>query len=151
MKIDDRIEAPVRDLFSAVVKSNEEEFAKVLRGLSDQASQVKALELAIAVCGFVLIDTYGRRPTASETEEIAQVIVDAGGWVPLTVPEVSKFLTVTLDGKPLAQTFGAENAFFLAFIITGTLLGASPKIGEGEWWFNYLDRVEAAIEATPAS
>jgi hypothetical protein len=47
--------------------------------------------------------------------------------------------------------FGAENAFFPAFIITGILPVASPKGGEGEFWFNYLDRVEAAIEATPAS
>lgn len=151
MKFDDRIESTVRDLFNAVVKSKEGDFEAALRELPDEASRHKALELAVAVCGFVVIDTYDRRPTADETREIAQGVVEAGSWMPLSEQEVATFLTAALNGRPLVEAVGAENAFFLAFIITGILLVASPKVGEGEFWFNYLDRVEAAIEAAPAS
>ncbi|MET8153298.1 hypothetical protein ACIBSW_19310 [Actinoplanes sp. NPDC049668] len=151
MKIDDRIESTVRDLLNAVVKSKENDFEVTLRELPDSASREKALELAVAVCVFVVIDTYDRRPMPDEIREIAQDVVEAGSWMSLTEQEVAQFLTAALDGKPLAQVLDAHSAFFLAFIITGILLVASPKVGEGELWFNYLDRVEAAIEATPAT
>jgi hypothetical protein len=151
VKIDDRIESTVRDLFNAVVKSKENDFEVTLTELPDSTSREKALELAVAVCVFVVIDTYGRRPTQGEIHEIAQDVVEAGSWVSFTQQEIAAFLTGVLDGKPLTQALGAENAFFLAFIITGILLVASPKVVEGEFWFNYLDRVEAAIEAAPAS
>jgi len=146
MVIDKKIEASVRSLLNAAVKSDESAFEDAARSLSDGESQTKALELAVAICLYVIFDTYDGKPTAGDVEEIAQAVVEMGSWATLTSQEVSKFLGSVLNGKALAEVFDPQSAFFLTFIITGSLLAASPKISKGEWWFNYLDRVEAAIE-----
>lgn len=147
MEIDDRTEAAVRNLFNAVVKSDENEFDAAVRALPDDESRQKALELAISICAFVLIDTYDRRPTAGDLELVSQAVVEMESWVSPGAQEVSNFLTSVINGRPLTESLDPQSAFFLTFIITGSLLAASPKIQDGEWWFNYLDRVEAAIES----
>ena len=42
------------------------------------------------------------------------------------------------------------SAVVLAFVVAASLLSSRPK-NEGEWWFNYLDKVEAAPASPPSA
>ena len=55
-------------------------------------------------------------------------------------------LSAVTTGKPprLANTAGSVSA---VFVVAANLLATASQPDEGEWWFNYLDKVEAAIEA----
>jgi hypothetical protein len=145
------VEPLVRRVLGTVVKRNEGEFDAALLALPDDETRAKSLELAVTICAFVLLDTYEGRPSPAEIRLAAGTVAEMEQWAMLIAEEVSTFLNAVLDRRPLAGTLDPQTAVMLTFIVTGSLLAASPKIGEGEWWFNYLDRVEAAIEATPGS
>jgi hypothetical protein len=150
MIVDDRVEPLVRRILGTVVKRNDDGFEAALRVLSDEDTRRKALELAVAICAFALLDAYGELPTSDDVELLAQQVAEMEEWSSLQPGEISAFLMAILEHRPLTDVLDPETAFFAAFIVTGSLLAASPRIGEGEWWFNYLDRVEAIIEATPS-
>ncbi|MFC7548007.1 hypothetical protein [Plantactinospora sp. GCM10030261] len=151
MIIDDQIEPRVRRILGNVVRREEDEFDSSLRALADPESRAKAIELALTICAFALHDTFDGRPSSEDVRSAAETVADMERWATLTPEEVAAFLTAVLDGKPLNEVLDDATAVMSTFIITGSLLAASPKVGENEWWFNYLDRIEAAIEAAPAS
>jgi hypothetical protein len=150
MVIDTQIEPIVRSIFGAVVKRDEDKLDASLKAFPDSAARLEGLKLAIAICGFVVFDAYDGKPTTKEISLLAAEIASLEGWSALTTSEVDKFLDAVLNGKPLGDAFDPTTATMLTYIVTGCLLSSSVKLQEGEWWFNYLDRVEAAIEATPA-
>lgn len=147
MVIDDQVEPLVRRILDAVVKCDEDEFDAALSALSSEDVLPKALELAGAICLYALFDAYEGRPTAEEINLVAETVAEMETWVPLTAGEVNTLLVTLMDNNQLADRFEAQTAVVYTFIVTGSILAASPKIKKGEWWFNYLDRVEAAIEA----
>lgn len=147
MKFDDQTESASRSILDAVVKSDKSAFDEAVRALGQDGRAAKALELTTAILSYVLFDTYEGRPTPGDIDLAASTVAEMEPWASLTPAEVRTYLTGLLDGKPLAEIIDPQSVFFLTFIITGSILAASPKIREGEWWFNYLDRVEAAIEA----
>jgi hypothetical protein len=147
MNFDDQTEGSLRSILDAVVKSDTEAFDTAVRSLKQEDRAADVLELAVAVLSYAIFDTYEGKPTAADVELIAQTVTEMEGWVNLDPVEVREYLTGVLAGKPLSEILDPQSAFFLTFIIAGSVLAASPKISEGEWWFNYLDRVEAAIEA----
>jgi hypothetical protein len=151
MEIDDQVERHVRRILGTVVKRDEDAFDSSMRELADSSYRSKALELAVAVCAFVLHDTYAGRPSDEEARQASQTIAEMEQWSTLTPEEVRSFLNAVLDGKALDTFLDRDTSVISTFIITGSLLAASPRIGEDEWWFNYLDRVEAAIEAARPS
>jgi hypothetical protein len=134
-----------------VVKRNDDEFDNALQELGDGETRRKAVELTVAICAFVLLDTYEGRPSPADIDLVARTVADMEKWATLTAPEVGTFLTNILDGRRLEEALDVQTTLMMVFIVTGSLLAASPKVGKDEWWFNYLDRVEAAIEATPTA
>ncbi|MDT0531784.1 hypothetical protein RM555_22595 [Micromonospora sp. DSM 115977] len=146
MRIDDGVEQRLRAVLHHVVKQQSEEFDIALRAFPDDRSRRDALELLVAITYYALIDAYGRRPSPEEVHEVAASVAESERWVPLSHSEVERYLNQVLGGQPLTDVLEPEAAVLLAFVVTGSLLSSRPQ-GEGEWWFNYLDKVEAAIEA----
>ncbi|MEU4564750.1 hypothetical protein AB0F72_40745 [Actinoplanes sp. NPDC023936] len=149
MIVDDRVEPLVREIFGAVVKRDEDKLDAVLNSFPDDDSRLKGLHLALAVCGFVVHDAYDGKPTPDEIRLLADEISSMEQWSALSGAQVTEFLDAVLHGKSLTPLFDPVSATMLTYVVTGSLLASSTKIRKGEWWFNYLDRVEAAIEAAP--
>ncbi|MEU3456101.1 hypothetical protein ABZ671_21265 [Micromonospora sp. NPDC006766] len=146
MKIDDQVEQPVRDALHWIVKEQEDEFNAALQAFPDDASRQAALELLVTIARYVIIEAYSGPPSVDEVRELAGVIVEAESWLPLSHSEVERYLQAVLAGTPLIEHLEPETAVVLAFAVAGCLLASRPQ-PSGEWWFNYLDKVEAAIEA----
>ncbi|MET8199317.1 hypothetical protein [Micromonospora taraxaci] len=146
MKIDDGTEQRVRDTLHWVVRRDLGKFDAALRSFPDQAAQEAALTLLVAVSGFVLIDLHGAKPTPQQIDVLAEEIGRMEGWASITAGEAALFMNAVVEGSPLTKRLTPESVVVLAFVVAGSLLSARP-MPEGEWWFNYLDKVEAAIEA----
>jgi len=48
-----------------------------------------------------------------------------------------------LEHGSLVEAFEPEVPVLLTFVVAGGMLASSHRAGEDEWWFNYLDRIEA--------
>ncbi|WP_406078894.1 hypothetical protein [Micromonospora sp. NBC_00858] len=146
MKIDERVEQLVRDALHWAVKRQPVEFDEALKAFSDESTRQSAMELLVAISTFVSADICGGRPSPGQVQELATEVAEAETWSSATSPEIETFLSTILAGRPLSGVLPASSAVVLAFVVAASLLSARPK-SEGEWWFNYLDKVEAAIEA----
>ncbi|WP_422735993.1 hypothetical protein ACN263_20530 [Micromonospora sp. WMMD729] len=146
MRIDDRTEQLVRDTLHWVVKRDADGFDAALKSFPDQATREAALTLVVAVCGFVLMDLHGARPTPQQVAVLAEEIGRMESWASVSADEVAAFMNAVVGGRSLTEDLAPEDVVVLGFVVAGSLLSARP-LPEGEWWFNYLDRVEAAIEA----
>ncbi|MEU8154925.1 hypothetical protein AB0B94_14755 [Micromonospora sp. NPDC048986] len=146
MKIDDRTEQRVRDTLHWVVKRDLNKFDAALKSFPDEAAQKAALALVVAVSGFVLIDLHGARPTPQQVDVLAEEIGRMETWASVSAEETASFINAVVAGRSLTEHSTPEDVVVLAFVIAGSLLAARP-MPEGQWWFNYLDKVEAAIEA----
>jgi hypothetical protein len=103
--------------------------------------------LAAAVAVYVLEDQYGRQPFAEEIHAVAAKLVELEGWTDVTADEVVKFLTALYAGQRVDEVLPLQRAFLVSYVLAADLLSSCHR--EGEWWFDYLDRAEAAIEAAP--
>lgn len=148
MRIDDQVEPLVRKVLDAVVKHEEDRFDAAVQAVLDAGLGPNALELTAAICGFVVFDANEGRPSPMDIRATSEAVAEMESWAELTADEISAFLTAVVNGARLEDAVGAQKGVMLTFVVTGSLLAASPKIKDGEWWFNYLDRVEAALETS---
>ncbi|MGC4875217.1 hypothetical protein ACLQ26_02965 [Micromonospora sp. DT43] len=146
MRIDERVEQLVRDTLHWAVKRQPVEFDEALRAFSDVPTQRSAMELLVAISAFASADICGGEPSPAQIQELSAEVAEAETWSSASAPEVETFLKTILAARPLSGVLPAGSAVVLAFVVAASLLSMRPK-GEGEWWFNYLDKVEAAIEA----
>ncbi|MER7590007.1 hypothetical protein ABTW72_20970 [Micromonospora sp. NPDC127501] len=146
MKIDERVEQLVRDTLHWAVKRQPIEFDRALTAFSDATMRQSALELLAAIAAFVSADICQGKPTPEQIQQLSEEVAEAEAWSSTTSPEVEAFLNAVVTGRPMSGVLPAGSAVVLAFVVAASLLSFRPK-GEGEWWFNYLDKVEAAIEA----
>lgn len=147
MKIDMRVEPLVREALGAAIKHDIDRLDNALDAFSDESTRRDGLVLLFAIARLVLHDLYeGRNPTDDQVQDFADFIAEAVSWAALPAEEIRNFLLLLLgDGS---MTVNPEMYIVLVFVVTATLLSFRRK-PEGQWWFNYLDQVEAALEALP--
>ncbi|MEH1017628.1 hypothetical protein V6U90_31710 [Micromonospora sp. CPCC 206060] len=102
------------------------------------------MELALGVTLFAMRDIHDGEPSPEETEAMAVEIARAESWARPTEAEVIVFLRRLVAGEPFGGAVPAENVVILAFVSAANLLASCHRDGE-EWW-DYLDRAEAALE-----
>lgn len=146
MKIDDRVEPLFRETLAALVKADPERFRRALAAFPDEVAMTTAYRLAAAVAVYVLHDQYGRRPTPAEVRAVAEKAAELENWTDVTAGEVTAFLTAYYDGTVVDQVMPIERAALVSFVLATNLLMSCHR--DGEWWFDYLDRAEAAIESS---
>ncbi len=146
MKIDDKVEPMVRAVLDAAVNRDTDRFERALSAF-DRAQLQAAVELAVAICAFVLFEIHDGNPTEADAQEIASDIGSQETWVGARPSEVSAFLDAVVRRQPMPNVLSQDGVIVLPFIVAANLLATSSQPEEGEWWFNYLDKVEAAIEA----
>lgn len=149
MKIDDRIEALVREALDAAVKRDIDRLDASVKAFKDEASRRAAAQLLVTVCGYVVVDIYeGHKPSGEQIRALAeQVAAQDGEWSTLAADEIVAFLHAVL-GDQTAEPLDPDAGVMMMFVVTASLLAGRP-MPDGKWWYNYLDQVEAAIEAAP--
>jgi hypothetical protein len=145
VKIDDRIEAMVREGLQSAVRRDAERLDRAMRAFPDEAARVAGAQLLMAISAYTLVDLYGgQRPTDEQVEALAAKVAQTEDWSHLLAGDIAGFMRLVL-GDQSAQ-LDPVAAGILAFVVTGSVLIGRP-MPEGKHWFNYLDQVEAALEA----
>ena len=143
MKIDNRVEPIVREILAAVVKRDGEAFIRAMEQLPDEETAIKAGRLAVAIAEYVILDLHDGRPTDEEVRQIAEVAAEAEAWAGLTPETFVEVITAVVDHRE--ARLEPHVMAIAPFILAGYALAAGAE--DDEWWFKYLDRVEAALES----
>ncbi|MQA01693.1 MAG: hypothetical protein GEV07_02800 [Streptosporangiales bacterium] len=148
MSIDPAIEGPTRKLFGHALRAEFEDFQKTLMAL-DGEKLTSAMQLAANIAAVAVIDACGgESPSDSDLREVAATISEAEDRYSLTVDELHTYLAKgVFGGEALDQYFAPDDVVRLPFVLAAGVLGAYRD--EGEDWWEYLDQIEAAIEAAP--
>lgn len=146
MKIDSRVEPIVRNTIHAAVISDFAKLDQALQSFPDDEATQKAVELGIALIYFLMVDSHRGRPSEGQIRGVSAEIARAEARASPSEEEVTIFLLLLMKGEPLAGSAPIENVFILTFIVAANLLSSCRRPDE-EWW-DYLDRAEAALEAT---
>jgi hypothetical protein len=77
--------------------------------------------------------------------QIAEVAAEAEAWAGLTPETFAEAITALLDQRQVRLE--PHVMAVVPFIVAGYALAAGAE--DDEWWFKYLDRVEAALESQP--
>ena len=111
------------------------------------------LNLCAFVSGYIAINACGRQwPDEDNLRRIAEATTTSNNARSFGLKAEDSYLymkQVALRGQPLnAVLFPIEDAATLSFVITGHLLVSFSAASE-DWW-EYLNRIEAALEAAQA-
>lgn len=151
MRIDPTTEEPTRELLGHAIRGEYDEFQRGLMGFANDEGLQQALLLAIAIAAYVAVDDNdGKRPTEDDLRELAESLAEIETRITITAEEAHAYLgKVVFGDQSLTDVFSEQDAARLPFIITGLLVAANTNTEAGQKWPEYLDAVEAALEATP--
>lgn len=144
MRIDDQVETLARSALDAAVKRDFDRLESALQAFPDDDVARRAVELALAVCTFVLVDVHQGKPDGEQIKVVAGKIAEMERWAEPTTEEIHTLLSGLFDRTSQVGVMPTESVVVLSFVVAASLL-ASLHLKDEEWW-NYLDRAEAAIE-----
>jgi hypothetical protein len=147
--VDGRIEPTVRRALEAVVREDLAGLDAALSSFPDKASRMQGLHLTWMIARLVLYDMSAGKPAAEEIRASAPVVATMTGWAGVSAGDVVQFYDGVLDGKLFTTTTDLDEISRIFYVTTGWLLASSMMNRRGEWWSQYLDRLEAALEAGP--
>ncbi|MEU4401476.1 hypothetical protein [Micromonospora orduensis] len=147
MRIDDQVETLVRAVLDAAVHRDSGRFEGAMDALvGSQETLTKAVELTLAVNAAVLFEVHDGRPSPEQVNELSRNISQQEQWAGVSAADVHALLVAVTTGNPPVVASSVDGATAV-FVVAANLLATASQPDEGEWWFNYLDKVEAAIEA----
>jgi hypothetical protein len=147
VRIDDQVEALVRAVLDAVVHRDAERFDSALDAVGhSQEALTKAVELTLAISAAVLFEVHDGPPSREQVNELSRSISHQEEWAEVSTEDAHAVLAALTTGDPRPVTNNVRGAAAV-FVVAANLLATVSQPDEGEWWFNYLDKVEAAIEA----
>lgn len=147
MRIDPDIEKPTRDMLAHAIRGEFEEMAGVAQAVGDQRFQA-CLGLCLRAAAYIAIDVCGQRwPSNAELHDIAQNMAGVEMEFDLRESDVYDYLArAALGFEPLIQVFpDQQSAASVPIFATATLLVSYRAHGK-DWW-DYLERIEEAVEA----
>jgi hypothetical protein len=147
VEIDPRVEPLVRETLTAVITKDPERFQQAIQAFPDDDAMTKGVRLAVAVGLFIVQDQYGPNPTQEQIREIADDVATVDDWTDISSDEVATYVVSGIKRVRADTVFPLERFLLLSYVIAGYLLSFHSRDDE-EWW-DYLDRAEATIEATP--
>jgi hypothetical protein len=147
MRIDPKIEKPARTMLSHVMRGELDDLTTTIHAVGDDTYR-NVIALSVAVATYIAIDVSGKLwPTDAAVREIARHTAANTKGYELNESEVYDFLFRTaLGAERLDEVFdSAEDAAAIPLMATGAMLVSfCPRDKE---WFEYLDVIEAGIEA----
>lgn len=146
MRIDDQVEQVLREALTAAVKEDPARLQRAFAAFSDD-DLLQGTRIAAAISLQVLSESYGHSPNAAEIQSVAAKTATMESWTDVSANEVAAFLTAAHAGRKATEVLPANRIAPIAFVLAANLLASCCR--EGEYWFDYLDRVEAVLEARP--
>jgi hypothetical protein len=152
MPIDSHADKPARALLEHAIRGEWNAYASAVEQAGEEHF-LEALSLCLRVSGYIAIDASGHQwPADAGLREIARNTADSAAQLNLglTVVAVYEYLAhCALGFEPLAHVFpDPEQAASVPVLATAALLVTYR--GEGTDWFDYLDRIELALEEAAA-
>lgn len=153
MVIDSAVEAPTRLLFGHVLRDEMDGVETQLNVLVDAGYLDASLALTARISGIVAVDLCdGERPTDADIRELSSTLADLDDQHGLTDAGAHDYLArVVFGGERLDLVFSVEDATRVPYVVCSLLLASSAKTEDGQEWPDYLDQVEATVEAAPES
>lgn len=147
------VEKPFRDAVGHALRNEFEEMREGLLRLTDD-QVASCLNMCAFVAGYVAIDVCGRQwPDEDNLRGIGEATTESNNARAFGLKAEDSYAyvkRVALRGEPLNTVLSPiEDAATLSFVITGHLLVAFRK-AEEHWW-EYLNRIEEAMEAALAT
>ena len=147
------IEKPFRDAVGHALRNELEEMREGLLRLTD-GQIASCLNLCAFVSGYVAIDVCGRQwPDEDNLRRLGQATTTSNNARAFGLRAEDSYAyvkRVALRGEPLDTVLSpVEDAATLSFVITGHLLVAFST--EDQHWWEYLNRIEEAMEAALAT
>lgn len=148
MKIDETIEAQVREAFSCVVGKDGDGMVAAITALGEERART-AVSYAIYVCGYIVNDVYRDGASRDQLLEMAAGIIDGEkSWVDLGEPDgIADFLDAAAQGKTTSTDIPAADVIGAAFVCGGHLL--ATRLYRHDRWFEYLDEIWNTAAAAP--
>ncbi|MEU7676882.1 hypothetical protein AB0C42_18965 [Micromonospora taraxaci] len=147
MRIDEQVEALVRAVLDAAVHRDAARFDSAMDALgASQEVFTAAVGLTLAVNAAVLFEVHDGLPSAHQVDELSRTISHQEQWAGVSAEDAHAVLSAVTTGPP-PRIENAAGGMTAVFVVAANLLATASRPDEGEWWFNYLDKVEAAIEA----
>lgn len=148
MKIDSKVEEPLRRTIGAVVDKNSHDVVARLERLDDeQAGDV--FGYAALVVAYVMRDVFDGDVDAAGAGAMANRIVQrVSEWADIdSNDQVAAFLLACASGDAAFTDVEPDDPVVLASLIAGDLL--SHYRPEGMRWFEYLDKIWNYAESQP--
>jgi len=147
------IEKPFRDALGHALRNELEEMREGLLRLTDEQI-ASCLNLCAFVAGYVAIDVCGKQwPIEDNLRRLAEETTTSNNARAFGLKAEDSYAyvkRVALRGEPLNTVLSPiEDAATLSFVITGHLLVAFST--DDRHWWEYLNRIEEAMEAALAT
>lgn len=152
MKIDPAVEEPTRKILDRVLHDDLDVVESTVAGLVEAGRVDESLALACRIAGTVVVDINGGAEVTHERlDELARELVEIdAGRNGLGTDEVSTFLKrVVFGGERLDIVLSVDDAVRVPYAVAATLVGSGANVEDDQQWPDYLDEIEAAIEAAP--
>lgn len=150
MEISSEVEPLVRDALNACVHKDERRLETAVKAFPDEDALLRGVQLTTAVAIAAVVDSFQGVPTDESVRGLAKMIAEMEEWAGLNQDVIYRFLESLLGrpgAPPLAQATDPQAPVVMSFVITASLLSASNQKRESEFWYDYLDRLEAQLEA----
>lgn len=138
----------VRELIGHALRVELDDLDKELDRMSDDA-RTDVIGHAAVIAWFITVDDNGGKvPSPDDLRETAEDAAAVEDRAKLSVETVYTYLSQCVFGdvSPF-DALSLADAKRMPFIVAGNLLASVRR--DGEEWYEYLDRVEAAIAAAP--
>lgn len=148
MEIDSRVEPLVREALAAVVGKDPDRLQRAIVAFPDDDAMTKGVHLACALVLYGLDDLFeGRKPTDEQIRDLASDVVKSEAWTDISADEVVGFFTAIYSRVRVDSVLPLDRVVVLAYVIAANFVSSYHE--DNEVWWDYLDRVEAMIEAMP--
>jgi hypothetical protein len=146
MVIDPKIEQPARQMLGLAIRHELDDLAALIRTVGDKTF-LAAIDLCVFAAGYVAIDVCERWPTDADLRELARRAEQSVTRLDVSKEQIYEFMSrVALGNEKLDDVFDVQGTGLVPLYTTANLL---LKFGprEKEWW-EYLDQIWTAVEAT---
>jgi hypothetical protein len=146
MRIEPKVEKPTRDMLGHAIRGEVDDLATLIHAVGGDIYR-ESIGMCLAVCAYISIDISGRWPTDADVHQIAHNTAENETRLNLPETDIRNYLSRAVLGfEPFDRALGAvEAAASLPVIVTGSMLFIFRPRGQ-DWW-DYLDTIEAALEA----
>lgn len=150
MPIDEKTDQTFRELVGHSIRNRVDEIQRVIAEAGEKGTG-QLLSLVIQSSAYIVINASERWPKNVDLKEAARISSESAARLPISADEIHSYLSrVVFGSEQLNAVFpDAEKSALVPLYTLASLLVAfdPPKESNGKDWNDWVDVIEAAIEA----